>query len=281
MWGFGCVLAELANRRALTGQPWITFPGEPSKLSSLIDGAKEFSQTIGEIVSRLLELDVKSRLSAQEVSDLLHARQAEEERRMQTASTPEASGGVMIASGSETESQVSAPAPLPLPAGWYAATDESTGKEYYYTATGEVTWEHPNGQVLVYAARNNDTHTVETLVKTGINPDSRENDETGEPVGKTSLNIASECGHLAVVRALLKAGANIEARTDKNKWNEVCIAPVRERCVDNIYIYICRRLRGLSRLIALVGFVSSRIQYIHLSQIHEPIYPPSYQYPKY
>jgi hypothetical protein len=212
------VLTELANRRVLTGQPWITFPGEPSKLSSLTDGAKEFSQTIGEIVSQLLELDVKSRLSAEEVSDLLHARQAEEQRRMQTTSPPEASGGVMIASGSETESQVSAPVPLPLPAGWNEATDESTGKEYYYTATGQVTWEHPNGRVLAYAARNNDTHTVKTLVKTGINPDYRGKIRSSsyldeEYDGKTSLNIASELGHLTVVRALLKAVADIEART--------------------------------------------------------------------
>ena len=31
----------------------------------------------------------------------------------------------------------------PLSAGWYAATDEATGKEYYYTAEGEVTWQRP------------------------------------------------------------------------------------------------------------------------------------------
>jgi len=31
----------------------------------------------------------------------------------------------------------------PLPAGWYAAKDEATGKEYYYTAEGEVTWQRP------------------------------------------------------------------------------------------------------------------------------------------
>ena len=74
MWGFGCVLAELANRRALTGQPWITLPGEPSYLSSLIDGAKAFSQKIGDIVSGLLELNVKSRLSARGISRLLVAK---------------------------------------------------------------------------------------------------------------------------------------------------------------------------------------------------------------
>ena len=31
----------------------------------------------------------------------------------------------------------------PLPTGWYAATDEATGNEYYYTAEGQVTWERP------------------------------------------------------------------------------------------------------------------------------------------
>ena len=36
-----------------------------------------------------------------------------------------------------------ATAAAPLPAGWYAATDEATGKEYYYTAEGEVTWQRP------------------------------------------------------------------------------------------------------------------------------------------
>jgi hypothetical protein len=37
-----------------------------------------------------------------------------------------------------------APPPLaPLPAGWYPAKDEATGKEYYYTAEGAVTWERP------------------------------------------------------------------------------------------------------------------------------------------
>jgi hypothetical protein len=30
-----------------------------------------------------------------------------------------------------------------LPAGWYAAIDEPTGKEYYYNAEGAVTWERP------------------------------------------------------------------------------------------------------------------------------------------
>jgi len=38
------------------------------------------------------------------------------------------------------------PPPLPkaaLPVGWYAAADEATGKEYYYTAEGAVTWERP------------------------------------------------------------------------------------------------------------------------------------------
>jgi len=36
-----------------------------------------------------------------------------------------------------------AAAPPPLPAGWYAAIDEPTGKEYYYNAEGAVTWERP------------------------------------------------------------------------------------------------------------------------------------------
>jgi len=35
------------------------------------------------------------------------------------------------------------PPPLPLPAGWFAAVDDATGKEYYYTAEGDVTWERP------------------------------------------------------------------------------------------------------------------------------------------
>jgi len=30
-----------------------------------------------------------------------------------------------------------------LPGGWYAAVDEPTGKTYYYTADGAVTWERP------------------------------------------------------------------------------------------------------------------------------------------
>ena len=30
-----------------------------------------------------------------------------------------------------------------LPAGWFVATDEASGKEYYYTAAGDVTWERP------------------------------------------------------------------------------------------------------------------------------------------
>ena len=34
-------------------------------------------------------------------------------------------------------------APAPLPEGWYAAFDEAQGKEYYYTAAGDVTWERP------------------------------------------------------------------------------------------------------------------------------------------
>ena len=35
------------------------------------------------------------------------------------------------------------PPPPPLPAGWYAATDEATGKEYFYTAQGDVQWDRP------------------------------------------------------------------------------------------------------------------------------------------
>ena len=35
------------------------------------------------------------------------------------------------------------PASAALPQGWYAATDEATGKEYYYTAAGAVSWERP------------------------------------------------------------------------------------------------------------------------------------------
>ena len=31
----------------------------------------------------------------------------------------------------------------PLPEGWYATVDAATGKTYYYTAEGDVTWQRP------------------------------------------------------------------------------------------------------------------------------------------
>jgi hypothetical protein len=65
MWGLGCVLVELADREALTAPLCLQGPG--SKLPSLIARAKTFSPMIGEIVSRLLELNADSRLTASDL----------------------------------------------------------------------------------------------------------------------------------------------------------------------------------------------------------------------
>ena len=46
-------------------------------------------------------------------------------------------------SGRQGSGRQGSAAPAPLPAGWYTATDQASGKEYYYTAEGQVTWERP------------------------------------------------------------------------------------------------------------------------------------------
>lgn len=51
--------------------------------------------------------------------------------------------GLYSSSGRQGSGRQGSVAPAPLPAGWYTTTDQATGKEYYYTEDGKVTWERP------------------------------------------------------------------------------------------------------------------------------------------
>jgi len=61
--------------------------------------------------------------------------------------TPEGQKSFSQRQGSSSSSGAgtapSSAASLPLPAGWYAAADADSGREYFYTAGGSVTWERP------------------------------------------------------------------------------------------------------------------------------------------
>eukprot|EP00802_Teleaulax_amphioxeia_P005291 Tamp_05295.p1 GENE.Tamp_05295~~Tamp_05295.p1 ORF type:complete len:901 (+),score=145.01 Tamp_05295:101-2704(+) len=67
MWGVGCVLIELANGEPLTGPLWPMLEESNSKLASLIDGANKFSTVIGNVVTRLLDSNPSSRMTASEL----------------------------------------------------------------------------------------------------------------------------------------------------------------------------------------------------------------------
>jgi len=96
-----------------------------------------------EVILKLVDKTPGKRINAHEAINRLGPEWAERAKREDAAiKASEAEEQHLRAIiGTETESQVSAPAPLPP--GWYMATDEATGNEYYYTAEGQVTWERP------------------------------------------------------------------------------------------------------------------------------------------
>lgn len=73
-----------------------------------------------------------------------------------------------------------------------------------------VRGEHDGWQCIHYAARRGDTNAVRTGLDNGLSPDVR------TPRGQTPLNIAAEYGSLAVAQTLINRGAQIEARDGRN-----------------------------------------------------------------
>ena len=73
--------------------------------------------------------------------------------------------------------------------------------------------------VLFGAARDGDLGLVQKLLQRGVNPD----DTTGSKYGNTPLMAASEKGHVAIVRALLDAGANVKHATNDG-WTALYLA---------------------------------------------------------
>ena len=98
-----------------------------------------------EVILKLVDKTPGKRINAHEAINLFGPEWAERAKRgdaaIKASEADKQPLQAIIASGSENEIQVSTPAPLP--AGWYMATDEATGNEYYYTAEGQVTWERP------------------------------------------------------------------------------------------------------------------------------------------
>ena len=94
MWGVGCALIELVNRAPLAGPLWLEMELRDSKRVYLIDGANKFSTVIGNAVTRLLDSNPNSRMTA---SELLQS--------LSSASMSPSTSSVPLASSSSDEKE--------------------------------------------------------------------------------------------------------------------------------------------------------------------------------
>jgi len=77
-------------------------------------------------------------------------------------------------------------------------------------ARDQVSEQHQGWQCLHHAAMRDDVNAVRAGLDNGLSPDVR------TPRGQTALNIAAEHGSLAVVQTLITHGAELEARDGRN-----------------------------------------------------------------